>query len=442
MRLRIKKIGINGEGIAYFKKKPVFINNALVDEEVEVEIIEDNGTYLIGEVKKYISTSKERVEPACHYFSKCGGCNLMMSNYQQQLKIKKELVQEALYRYAGYKGKIEDTIASDKDLFYRNKCNLPFLDNKGKLDNGLYQAGTNIFQTIDKCILHSNKLENLRKQILEVLNNNGCKLYDKKRKSGFRQLVIRGFDDNYQVVLITGKDKLDEKLIEQLSKCKGLTSLYQGINIQKDPYKLMPEQLSLLYGPKAIPLQLDKYQLQLTPQAFFQLNQYTALSLYRKLNEIIESPVDTIVEAYCGIGAISLFLHDKAKKVVGIDIEPAAIKDSKYNAKLNGITNCSFKLGDAASQIRSMINKEPIDILVVDPPRKGIDDSLLEMLCHSSIREIIYVSCNPATLAKNISVLQKKYRLVEVYPFDMFPQTALVETIAVLKLKKERKKEI
>ncbi len=440
MRLRVKKIGINGEGIAYLKKKPVFITNALVDEEVEVEIKEDNGTYLIGEVKKYITTSKERVEPICHYFNKCGGCNLMMTNYQQQLKIKKELVQEALYRYAGYKGKIEDTVASDKDLYYRNKCNLPFLDNKGKLDNGLYQSGSNIFQTVDKCVLHSNKLEKLRKEILEVLNSNGCKLYDKKTKYGFRQLVIRGFVDNYQVVLITGKDKLSDKLIEDLSKCKGLTSLYQGVNIQKDPYKLMPEELTLLYGSKEIPFNLGKYQLQLTPQAFFQLNQYTALNLYNKLNELIKKPVNTIVEAYCGIGAISLFLHDKAEKVIGIDIEPTAIKDSKYNAKLNNITNCSFKVGDAASQVRSLIKKEDIDILVVDPPRKGIDDSLLETLCHSNINEIIYISCNPATLAKNVDVLQKKYRLVEVHPFDMFPQTALVETIAVLKLKKDNKK--
>ncbi len=439
MKLRIKKIGINGEGIAYYQKKPVFINNALPEEVVEAEIKEDKGTYYIGEVQKYIVKSKVRSEPICPYFSKCGGCSLMMSSYLQQLKFKKDILKEALHRYAGYNGKISDTVTSDKDLYYRNKCNLPFLDNKGKLDNGLYQPNSNIFQTIDRCILHSNKLEKLRKEILQVLNDNNCQLYDKRTHKGFRQLIIRGMDTNFQVVLITGEDILSEKLVTELSNCSGLASLYQGINIQKNPVKMMPNELKLLYGSKSIPFRLSEYQFQLTPQAFFQLNQYTALKLYKKIDEIIKEKVNLIVEAYCGIGAISLFLHEKAQKVIGIDIEPAAIKDSKYNCKLNNITNCQFKLGDASSQLNSLMKKEQIDILVVDPPRKGIDEKLLETLATSNIKKIIYISCNPATLAKNIRVLKKNYYLNEVIPFDMFPQTALVETIAVLEMKKSNR---
>lgn len=435
MRLNIKKIGINGEGIAYYNRKPVFINNALPNETVEAEIKEDHNTYYIAEVKQHLIKSKERIEPICPYFHKCGGCNLMMCSYKEQLQLKKEILQESLHRYAGYNGKIEDTVASSKDLYYRNKCNLPFLDNKGKLDNGIYQVGTNIFQTVDRCYLHSNKLEKLRREVLVVLNQHNCHLYDKKTKKGFRQLIIRGFDNAFQVVLITGDDKLSTELINDLSHCAGLSSLYQGINIQKNPIKLMSEKLELLYGSKAIPFEIGKYKLQLTPQAFFQLNQYTALKLYSKLYEIIKNKVDLIVEAYCGIGAISLFLHDKADKVIGIDIEQSAIKDAKYNCKLNNITNCQFKLGDATSQLISIMKKQQIDILVVDPPRKGIDDNLLKTLAESNIKEIIYVSCNTATLAKNIKILRKNYYLAEVIPFDMFPQTALVETIAVLKQK-------
>ena len=204
----------------------------------------------------------------------------------------------------------------------------------------------------------------------------------------------------------------------------------------KNPIDLMGDNLKLLFGSKYISFKLDDYQFQLLPNAFFQLNIYTASNIYNTVKKLINEKQKLIVEAYCGIGAISMYLSDKAERVIGIDIDESAIKSAKQNCILNNITNVSFKLGDATNQLQSIISKNKVDTLVVDPPRKGIDDKLLNALVESGIDNIIYISCNPATLAKNINVLSKKYKISKVIPFDMFPQTAHVETVVLLSHKK------
>ena len=436
MKLKIKRMGINGEGIAYLNRKAIFVEGGIVDEVCDIEISEENKSYCKAKIINMVSKSKNRVEPICNVYEKCGGCSLMHCDYNYQLIIKRDILKESLKKYCNYHGRIEQTVKSQKDLFYRNKCNLPFLDNKGKLANGLYQIDSNIYQTIDTCYLHSNKLERLRKEILEVLNKNSCKVYNQKEKKGFRQLIIRGFNNSYQVVLITGNDEINPEIINQLSKIENLSSLYQGINTMKNPIDLMGDNLKLLFGSKYISFKLDDYQFQLLPNAFFQLNIYTASNIYNTVKKLINEKQKLIVEAYCGIGAISMYLSDKAERVIGIDIDESAIKSAKQNCILNNITNVSFKLGDATSQLQSIISKNKVDTLVVDPPRKGIDDKLLNALVESGIDNIIYISCNPATLAKNISVLSKKYKINKVIPFDMFPQTAHVETVVLLSHKK------
>ncbi len=435
MKVKIIKNGINGEGIGYLNKKPVFIAGALKNEVVDIEIVEEKDKYCIGRMRHLIKASGNRVEAPCFFAEKCGGCPLIHSNYSNQLLIKQENLKETLIKYAGYNGPIEKIVPSDKDLFYRNKCNLPFVDHEGDIANGLYQTGTNIPVSIDKCILHATKLEKVRCDLLKVLNNHSATIYDSKSKKGYRQVMIRGFKNSYQIVLITGEMPINQKIVDDIMAIENVSSLYQGINTIKNPIKLMPEEIKLIAGSDSIPFELGKYKLQLQPQAFFQLNQFTANKLYSKLNEIIDTKVHLLVEAYCGIGAISMYLHDKADSIIAIDIEKSAIKDGKFNAKLNNIKNVDFRLGDASSQITSIMTKETIDVLVVDPPRKGIDEKLLESIKENRVKEIVYISCNPATLAKNIKTLSESYEVARVIPFDMFPQTPLVETIAVLKLK-------
>ncbi len=435
MEVEFKKTGINGEGIGYFHKKPVFCDGVLQGEKAEVKIIEKNDRYYKAEVVKITKRSPERIKPVCKNYQRCGGCEMMICRYNHQLEVKKNLLEEALEKYAGYQGKAEDTIGSEKQLGYRNKCNLPVIERDGKLVNALYQKGTNRAVVIEHCYIHAKELEEIRNRVLEVLNTNNCPAYDQKTKKGIRQLVLRGFDDGYQLVLITGKQQLSEKIIADIGEIKEIVSLYQGIQISKNPVNMMPQPLNLLAGKESIEVKLDEFTLNLKPQSFFQLNKGQAMEIYRILASLIDGKVDTLVEAYSGLGGISLYLHDKAKQIYGIEIEPNAVASANQNAKDNGFNHIRFIVGDASEQLTRLLQKQKVDVLVVDPPRKGIDEKLLKTISKKRIPEILYVSCNPATLAKNIEVLSRNYQVEKVIPFDMFPQSPLVECICVLKIR-------
>lgn len=431
MRLEIKKAGINGEGIAFYRRKPVFIDGCFPQEIVEAKLY-DEGRHYRGELIKIIKRSKNRVKAACEHQRRCGGCALMPVKYEEQLKIKKQLLEGALYKYVGEDIDVGEIEGSSSQLFYRNKCNLPIVERDGLLINALYAAGSNHPVYIEHCLIHGLKLEEIRIRVMKILNKHHYRVYDHHLKQGLRQLMIRGFGDQYQMVLVTGKDKIDEKTIKELQKIDGLTSIYQGVNIYRDPVNMMPDELHLLYGEKKIQFELGKYKLKLSPQAFFQLNEEQAEKIYEEVRNLIDENCENLVEAYCGIGAISLYLSDKARHITGIEIVDRAIKDARENAKLNNIDNVTFITDDAPKAIRKILKRQDIDVLVVDPPRTGLDDELLLSIMKSKIRKIIYVSCNPATLGKNLDILTDKYHIEKIKGFDMFPNTPHVETVCLL----------
>ena len=431
MKLEIRKAGINGEGIAFYKRKPVFIDGCFPDEVVEAKLY-DEGRHYRGELIKVIKKSKHRVKVPCEHQLRCGGCALMPVSYSEQLRIKKQLLEGALYKYTGENIDVGEIIKSDKQLFYRNKCNLPIIEKDGVLINALYASGSNHPVYISHCLIHDLKLEEIRIKVLKVLNKHRYRQYDHHLKQGLRQLMIRGFDRQYQMVLVTGKDTIDEETVSDLKKIDGLISIYQGVNTHKNPVNLMPDNLHLLYGEKKIELKLGKYTLRVSPQAFFQLNQDQAEKIYEEVRNLIDEKCENLVEAYCGIGAISLYLSDRAKQITGIEIIDKAIKDAKENAKLNNADNTTFITDDASKAIRRILKNQNIDVLVVDPPRTGLDEQLLVTIMKSKIKKIIYVSCNPATLSKNLDILSNKYRIETIKGFDMFPNTPHVETVCCL----------
>ena len=432
MRLEIKKAGINGEGIAFYRRKPVFIDGCFPQEIVEAKLY-DEGRHYRGELIKIIKRSKNRVKAACEHQHRCGSCALMPVSYSEQLRIKKQLLEGALYKYTGEDIDAGQIVPSDKQLFYRNKCNLPIVEKDGILINALYASGSNHPVYINHCLIHDLKLEEIRIKVMKVLNKHKYHQYDHHLKTGLRQLMIRGFGKQYQMVLISGKDVIDEKTIADLKKIDSLISVYQGINTHRNPVNMMPDDLHLLYGEKKIQLKLGKYRLSISPQAFFQLNQDQAERIYEEVRDLIDDGCETVVEAYCGIGAISLYISDKAKKIIGIEIVEKAIQDARKNAKQNNIENITFITDDAPKAIRRILKQQDIDVLVVDPPRTGLDDELLLSIMKSKIRKIIYVSCNPATLAKNLDVLTNKYRIEMIKGYDMFPHTPHVETVCCLR---------
>ena len=431
MKLEIVKAGINGEGIAFFKRKPVFIEGCFPDEVVDADLI-DEGRHYKGRLKAVLKKSPDRIRPVCSYADKCGACALMGLKYDGQLAIKMQLLENALYKYAEYEGKIEGIVKSDDVYGYRNKCNLPIIDYNGKLVNALYKQGSNHPCLITTCFIHEESVEEIRRKILDVLNRYKLQAYDRREKKGMRQLIVRAFDKGAQAVLVTGNDTLKENVIADLKKIKGLKSLFQGINTVRDPIRMMPEKLRPLFGKEKIEVKSLNYELELSPQAFFQLNHKQAEQIYKDAAALIKEKQKLIIEGYCGIGTISLAMHDKAEKIIGIEIIEKAIKDAKDNAKKNKVENVEFRCGDAAKEIRKIVEKEKADVIVVDPPRTGLDDELLKTLLKSKAKQIIYISCNPSTLGKDLYILKKEYEIHLVRGYDMFPNTPLVETLVEL----------
>lgn len=431
MKLEIVKAGINGEGIAFFKRKPVFIEGCFPDEVVDADLI-DEGRHYKGRLKAVLKKSPDRIRPVCSYADKCGACALMGLKYDGQLAIKMQLLENALYKYAEYEGKIEGIVKSDDVYGYRNKCNLPIIDYNGKLVNALYKQGSNHPCLITTCFIHEESVEEIRRKILDVLNRYKLQAYDRREKKGMRQLIVRAFDKGAQAVLVTGNDTLKENVIADLKKIKGLKSMFQGINTVRDPIRMMPEKLRPLFGKEKIEVKSLNYELELSPQAFFQLNHKQAEQIYKDAAALIKEKQKLIIEGYCGIGTISLAMHDKAEKIIGIEIIEKAIKDAKDNAKINKVENVEFRCGDAAKEIRKIVEKEKADVIVVDPPRTGLDDELLKTLLKSKAKQIIYISCNPSTLGKDLYILKKEYEIHLVRGYDMFPNTPLVETLVEL----------
>jgi 23S rRNA (uracil1939-C5)-methyltransferase len=431
MKLEIVKAGINGEGIAFFKRKPVFIEGCFPDEVVDADLI-DEGRHYKGRLKAILKKSPDRIRSVCSYADKCGACALMELKYEKQLAIKMQLLENALYKYAEYEGKIEGIVKSDDVYGYRNKCNLPIIDYNGKLVNALYKQGSNHPCLITTCFIHEESVEEIRRKILDVLNRHKLQAYDRREKKGMRQLIVRAFDKGAQAVLVTGNDTLKENVIADLKKIKGLKSLFQGINTVRDPIRMMPEKLRPLFGKEKIDVKSLDYELELSPQAFFQLNHKQAEQIYKDVADLIKEKQKLIIEGYCGIGTISLAMHDKAEKIIGIEIIEKAIKDAKDNAKKNKVENVEFRCGDAAKEIRKIVEKEKADVIVVDPPRTGLDDELLKTLLKSKAKQIIYISCNPSTLGKDLYILKKEYEIHLVRGYDMFPNTPLVETVCCL----------
>lgn len=433
MKVVIKKTGINGEGIGYIDRLPVFVPGALIDEEVDIRVVERKKRYAIGEVNRILKKSKDRIQPKCRVQHVCGGCPLMIARYPRQLEYKKDLLRQSLIKYAQVNPrKIQDVVPSPEIFGYRNQFKMPCAMDEQRLGSGLFMPNSNYFIDIRRCFVHEDDLEKMRSRIMDILNADGYTGYDHREKSGIRNLVVRGFDGRYQCTIITGEEELLPQTIEKLMKLPGMYSLWQSIHTVKKTPEVFGSKMLFLAGEKLLPLQLDGLTLEISPRSFFQLNTQQAVQLYRTIASMISGNHDLIVEAYSGIGAISLYLKDKAKEIIGIESIKDAVVNANRNAKNNGCEHVSFVCDDAANKLVYLSKKRSIDVLVVDPPRSGLDDAMLECILRSKIKEIVYVSCNPATLGKNLAVLQSRYRVEKVVPLDMFPHTPHVESVTLL----------
>lgn len=439
--LTIKRIGINGEGIGYYKLLAIFVEGALVNEVVEIKIADVKEKYAYGEIIRIKEKSPYRVEPRSVDLMKCGGVTLQHMAYEEQLRQKRNMVIESFERY--YNGDLSkitfyDTMGMDYPWEYRNKTQLPVRHDGEKVVVGMYEHKTNRLLYIDDFIIENKLIQKALKEILEYLTKANIDVYNPRfRQGNLRYIVIRGFEETNEVQVTFVLMKEEPRLINILRKVikfDNIKSVNYSINNDPKSIEIINNKVINLEGVEKIKGKLGKLDFLISPDAFFQLNTKQAITLYE---QVIKSAYikgyEKVLDLYCGIGSIGLYLAEHVEEVRGIDNSRENIENAKEFAALNNIKNASFYYGEILPHLHQFEKEGFIpDILVVDPPRRGMELNLLNYLQKAKIRKIIYVSCNPATLAKNINHLQKSYDLKFVTPIDMFPNTPHVEAIVLL----------
>ncbi|WP_163652566.1 23S rRNA (uracil(1939)-C(5))-methyltransferase RlmD [Listeria sp. PSOL-1] len=436
----IKRIGINGEGIGYFKKTIVFVKGALTGEEVVVEVIKVASNYIVAKLKKIKRKAVDRMVPPCPVYEACGGCQLQHLTYEAQLVFKKDLVKQALERYTSFdlsKMKIRDTIGMDEPFRYRNKSQFQVRkDHFNQINTGLFGAESHDLVPIEDCLVQDERTMKLNNTVRDLLKKFKVSIYNERKGTGIvRTIVTRvGVKTNeMQLVLVTnGRDfpNISELIKEVCSFHPELVSIVQNINTSKTSL-IFGEETRLLYGKSHLTEKLNQLVFDLSARAFFQLNPVQTEKLYQEVRHAFSfSGNEKLVDAYCGVGTIGLALSNEVAEVRGMDVIPEAISDAKENARKNGVDHVHYEVGQAEELFPKWIKEgyEP-DAVVVDPPRTGLDDELLRTLLRVRPKQLVYVSCNPATLAKDLAVLAKRFRIRYIQPVDMFPMTSHVECV-------------
>lgn len=435
--LTIKRLGINGEGIGYFKRLAVFVDGALPGEVVEVKITDAKDKYAYGVITKTKQTSPHRITPLCPYFDQCGGCQLQHLSYDQQLYEKRNLVIEAFERY--FQGdltkiKFNEAKGMDDPWRYRNKSSLPVRHDGKKVVAGMYQKDSNRLVFIEDCLVETTLVTEARNLILDALTKANVDIYHTKTHEGsLKYIVIRGFETTKELQVTFIMTKPDRAIIEVLKRLP-FASLNYSINADPKSIEIFGNEIVHVAGKSKIDGKLGDLLFHISPKAFFQLNIAQTHVLYEEIKRASRlNGYENVVDCYCGIGSIGLMLAPHVQEVRGIDTNKEGIEDAKVFANINKINNASFYAGNILPYLDQFkANGFVPDVIILNPPRKGLDLNLIHYLQANSIKRIIYVSCNPATLAKNINHMQKEYSVKFVTPVDMFPQTANIEAVCLL----------
>ena len=424
-------MGINGEGIGYDHGVPVFIPGALMHETVDVKITQEKEKYKTAKLIRVIRKSKDRVEPECRYCDSCRACTLMHLKYERQLNYKKQTLKQALKKYADIDMPVS-IIKNDNIYHYRNKFKLPFGMEKGKIVTGMYESERGRFVPIEDCIIHEEVLEKVRKQILEIMNKYKLKAYNERTREGYRSLIMRTFNNKIALVFVVGDNTDLEPMLSDLTRIEEVSSIYYSVNTNKKYINALENDLVHVFGKNCLNARINGLKLVFTPKSFFQLNTRQAEVLYDEAVSLIDENEEEVLEAYCGVGVMSLMAARKAKHVTGVEIVPDAIDNAKKNARYNKIDNVDFVVGDSGSVMEEISKEKQLDCLIVDPPRTGLDEKMINSILNSNAKKLIYVSCNPSTLAKNLNVLKEYYNIELIRAIDVFSNTEHVESIVYL----------
>ena len=436
--------GFQGEGIAKIEGFTIFIPNTIKGEKVKIIIVKVLSSHAFGKIIEIVEKSEHRVESDCNTYKRCGGCNLRHIDYQETLKMKQNAVQSLVNKTLQNKIKVQTTLGMDKPYHYRNKAQYPLGKNKnGEPVMGTFANRTHEIIPIEQCMIQNEQTEKLAKIVFDFIVRNQISIYDEKTGRGLvRHIVTKiGIKTNeiMCILVINGKQFSQEKeLVEYILKeIPNVKSIIKNINMKNTNVILGNKNINL-YGDGYIKDILGEYTFKISPLSFYQVNPIQAEKLYElgvKGADIKKS--DIVFDLYCGIGTISLFMSKYAKKVYGIEIVEEAVEAAKENAKINNVKNTEFISGDVEKVLTDLIDNRKVipDIVMVDPPRKGLDDISVNNILKISPKKVVYISCNPATLMRDLAKLEDKYVIDSIKPVDMFPFTSHVECIAVLCLK-------
>lgn len=441
--IKIQDIGINGEGIGKIDNFTIFVDNALPEEIVKIKLIKLKKSYGYGKLIEILSPSPFRTEAPCEHFIKCGGCNLQHLDYQEQLKFKSNTVKNNLERI----GKLENisvpiTLGMENPFNYRNKAQIPVNKKNDIINIGFFSPRSHNIININKCLIQDEINQQIIHKFREFMEENNIEPYNEENNKGLiRHIVTRISQKTNEfiicLVINSTNFKYENQLIKKFENLKNLTGIVLNFNTNKTNV-ILGEKTKTIFGKDYIIDYISDLKFKISILSFYQVNPTQTEVLYNKVVEFANlKGSETVIDAYCGIGTISLFLAKNVKKVYGVEIVEPAIKDAIFNAKENNINNAEFILGKSEEVIPALINEKNInpDVIVLDPPRKGCEQSMLETIINSKIKKVVYVSCNPSTLARDLNYLCKNgYTLKKVQPVDMFCFTTHVETVCLLSL--------
>ena len=454
--VKIEDIGVNGEGIGKVEGYTLFVKDALISDTVEAVITKAKKNYGYAKMLKILDASPHRVERKCPVARQCGGCQIQELSYEAQLDFKTKKVYGNLERIGGFSPEFLDTVMEpicgmEEPFYYRNKAQFPIgTDREGNIVTGFYAGRTHQIIPNMECALGVSVNQKILQIIVDFMNQYGVSAYNEETGRGLvRHVLIRyGFTTKeIMVCLVINGDNFpkSEKLADKLVQIEGMTSITYSVN-KENTNVIMGKEIGVLWGQGYITDYIGDVKYQISPLSFFQVNPVQTEKLYGLALEYAGlKGNETVWDLYCGIGTISLFLAQKAKKVYGVEIVPQAIDDARNNAKINGIENAEFFVGKAEEVLPEYYaryekehgEKAYADVIVVDPPRKGCDETLLDTMVEMKPERIVYVSCDSATLARDLKYLcERGYEIQRVKPVDQFPHTVHVETVVLLSRKK------
>ena len=432
-----------GQGVAHVEGCAVFIPNAIAGERYRVRIEKTGKTWAAGKITEILEKSPHRLQRQCPISSSCGGCDFWHMDYEEETRLKAERVRQCLNRLGGEHLEAVEILSAPTYLGYRNKAQYPVAAHKGRVYAGFFKAGTHQVVENKRCLILPAETDRVKDIVISYGNQYGISAYDEKAHRGLlRHIYVRRGAVSGQVLVclvVNGKSlPHTDRLVEALQTVPGFTSLVLSVNTKKGNTVLGDEMLTL-YGPGYIEDTLCGLSFRLSARSFYQVNHHQAQRLYRAAIERAGiTKADTVLDLYCGVGTITLAMARAAGRVIGVEVVEAAVADAKENALRNGIDNAEFFCGDAGAAALALEQQGICpDVVVVDPPRKGLNSDCIEALARMQPRRIVYVSCDPATLGRDVALLKERgYRLLSATAADLFPRCSHVETVVCLSRKK------